>query len=235
MNALIKRIKKRINMTIMAFKKDCRISLKLAFLRVADDLLSRRGFKKISKFFHSEKDKFILEYLEKGLSDIIEIYKNNQDCGKYSPNAPIWICWWTGEETAPELVKKCIQSIRKNAGAHPVNFIDKFTYSQYIDIPDYMLKKIESGNMGLAHLSDYIRISLIEKFGGLWLDATIFCADKIPDEYFQFPFFTAKSEPTECGYLSQMRWTTFVLGGWKGNIFYKFLKNSFEHLLLLFL
>ena len=121
-----------------------------------------------------------------------------------------------------------IKSIRKQTGSHPVHVIDQNSYSVYIDIPDYMMHKVKNGQMGIAHLSDYIRVSLLEKYGGLWLDSTIFCASSLPESYFELPFFTCKSNPTSCGYLSQMRWTTFVLGGWRGNVFYRFIKEAFE-------
>ena len=91
-----------------------------------------------------------------------------------------------------------------------------------------MLEKVKVGKMGLAHLADYIRVSLLEKYGGLWLDATIFCASEIPWEYFSSPFFTCKSEEKECGYISRMRWVTFVLGGRSGNVFFEYLKDAFE-------
>jgi hypothetical protein len=82
--------------------------------------------------------------------------------------------------------------------------------------------------MGLAHFADYIRVALLEKYGGLWLDATMFCSSQIPESYFEMPFFTCKSEYQESRYLSHYQWVTFCLGGWKGNMFYSFLKESFE-------
>lgn len=210
------------------FKSDCYFSPFYALLRVVDELCGRLHLNKISNIAHKQKDKWILDYLRKRLSYIIQKYRNCDELGVPKENAPIWVCWWTGEETAPELVKQCIKSIRKQSGSHPVNFIDKNSYSVYIDIPEYMMGKVEEGKMGLAHLSDYMRISLLEKYGGLWLDSTIFCADMVPEAYFELPFFTCKSNPISCGYLSQMRWTTFVLGGWKGNIFYRFMKEALE-------
>lgn len=45
---------------------------------------------------------------------------------------------------------------------------------------------------------------------------------------FELPFFTCKSEPQDCGYLSQMRWVTFVFGGFRENVVYAYLKAAFE-------
>lgn len=228
MKAFVFRIKRRMAMISNNFKSDCHFSLYYAILRIIDELGSRFHLKKIANIAHTRKDKWILSYLKRNLENTIQKYRKCDNTGVENKNSNIWVCWWTGEETAPDLVKRCIKSIRRNAGSHPVIFIDQNTYSSYIDIPDYMIKKVENGTMGLAHLSDYIRISLIAKYGGLWLDSTIFCAGNLPEDYFNFPFFSCKSNPTECGYVSQMQWTTFVLGGWKGNIFYQFMKEAFE-------
>lgn len=215
-------------MTFKDFKSDCHFSVYYALLRVVDELGHMFGLIRLSNVVHAVKDKWIIKYLRKRLASVFEEYKNNMSAGIYQSNAPIWVCWWTGEDTAPELVKQCICSIKKQAGTHPVYFINRNSYSQYMDIPDYILKKVENGQIGLAHLSDYIRVSLLAEYGGLWLDATIFCATTIPEEYFNQPIFTCKSETQQSRYISQMRWTTFVLGGWKGNVLYLSLKAAFE-------
>lgn len=228
MKVILQKIRKRSMLLIQNFKSDYHFSMYYAFLRVLDEQGRRIHLKQISNVAHKKKDKWILKYLNKRLYQVIQKYKNNIEMGIYTSNAPIWVCWWTGEDTAPELVKQCIRSIKKQSAEHPVYFIDCNSYERYLDIPAYMLEKVEKGEMGLAHLSDYIRVSLLEKYGGLWLDATIFCSNTIPKEYFEIPVFTCKSKPVICTYISQMRWTTFVLGGWKGNVFYKFLKEAFE-------
>ena len=222
------RIKKRMTLLINNFKSDCHFSIFYAFLRIVDEIGDRLYLKKISNIAHKRKDKWILEYLKRQLHEVIVKYKNDAEIGVYEDSTPIWVCWWTGEETAPDLVKQCIHSIKKRAGKHPVIFIDQNSYLSYVSIPKYMLEKVEKGDMGMAHLSDYLRVSLLEKYGGLWLESTIFCSDTIPENCFELPFFTCKSDAMTCRYLSQMRWTTFVLGGWKGNVFYRFLKEAFE-------
>lgn len=228
MKTLSLRIKQRVEMTCTNFISDCHFSVYYALLRIVDEMGWRLHLTKISDVAHKAKDKWIIRYLRENLQSVIAQFNYNVDEGVYEPNAPIWVCWWTGESTAPELVRQCIKSVKKHAGNHPVYVIDKDTYSQYLLIPANILKKVEIGQMKLAHLSDYIRVSLLAKYGGLWLDATIYCANTIPEEYFEQSIFTCKSELQENRFVSQMRWTTFVLGGWKENVFYLFLKKAFE-------
>lgn len=168
--------------------------------------------------------------MKSSLNTIIDKYSNDNDIGIKNENAPVWVCWWSGEEDAPALVKQCIRSIKRNIGTnHSVNIITEENYTDYLEIPDYILQKVENGTMCIAHLSDYLRVSLLEKYGGLWLDSTIFCAKKVPEEYFDLPLFTCKSEPVESRYLSKLRWTFFCLGGYKHHIFYRFFKEALEN------
>lgn len=228
MRTFIQKVGKRIKSTVHAFRNDCRISVYLALLRVADELGGRLKLKKLSTAAHARKDQWILNYLKKKLQPILDEYKNVSATGGYQKDAPIWVCWWTGEQKAPALVQQCICSIRRNAGTHPVHIIDRKSCADYIFIPEHMLQKQKSGQITLAQLSDYIRVSLLSEYGGLWLDSTIFCSQAIPESYFEDPLFTCKSEEQECGYISKMQWTSFVLGGWRGQPLFRFMRKAFE-------
>lgn len=228
MKLFYKRVKNRFINTIRAFKNDCKFSYKLAIYRLLDEFFGRIGLTCISKKAHIAKDEYILSYLKDLLSDVL--IKCRLDTEEYTKDndAPIWVCWWTGEESAPPIVKRCIRSIREQSNGHRVNFIDKNNYSEYIEIPKYILDKVESGDMCLAIFADYVRVSLLNKFGGLWIDSTIFCSRAIPEEYFSYPFFSIKRDERECGYISKLRWTTFFLGSFKNNPLVYFIKTAFE-------
>lgn len=229
MRTLYLRIKKRVKMTRENWKNDCGFSVKLACFRLVDEIGGRMGAKRLARWAHNEKEKWIINFLQNGLKDNIEKYVDCVTKGTKVENAPIWVCWWEGENNAPQLVQQCIKSIRKNAKGHPVHIISKYNYSNYLEIPEFIMKKLKIKKIGLAHFSDYIRVSLIERYGGLWLDATIFCTKTIPDEYFELPYFTCKSNIKKGFYLSDFQWTTFCLGGWKGNLFYTFIKEAMEY------
>ena len=112
----------------------------------------------------------------------------------YVPNSSgvIWSMWWQGEENCPEVVKLCWASMRKHCGSHKLIIITKDNYQDYVTIPEYILAKVEAGSLLLAHLADIIRVNLLAKYGGLWLDSTIFVAKEIPEEVFSMEFFTIK-------------------------------------------
>lgn len=226
---LYSRIKKRIKMTGIDFCSDLKFSPKLAMARMCANICGRVGLRRIAVSAGQKKDTFIRRYLEQTLKPVLEQYSADDNIGSYSPDAPIWVCWWTGEETAPPLVKRCIRSIRENAGSHPVYLIDQDNYRTYLEIPKHILSKVENKTMCIANFSDYLRFSLLAAYGGLWLDATIYCADTIPEDYFQLPVFTCKGTMGDpSGYLSLYRWTSFCFGGRKGNLMFRYMQKAFD-------
>ena len=137
-----------------------------------------------------KKHRFVLDYLAENYSELIGKYKKLDfpDIKKSENKHYIWVMWWQGESSAPELVRMCIDSMRKNANGAEVVVIDKNNYYQYADIPSYIIEKHEKGYISFAQLSDIMRIYLISSHGGLWLDSTIYVSQKIPSEIFEKTF-----------------------------------------------
>ncbi|MGN0729889.1 capsular polysaccharide synthesis protein [Treponema sp.] len=174
----------------------------------------------------------MLHFIEKDFSAIIEKYKNlkgeptvseqkeNQNDGN------IWILWWQGYENAPVIVKKCIDSIRKNAGIHPVILITKENWQNYADIPEYIIKKVSKGNISLTHFSDILRMVLLSAYGGLWLDTTVFVSKEIPEYCFTLPYFSIHYE-TSTSKIANGRWTGFCQGAHKNSIIHSFCRDIF--------
>ena len=100
----------------------------------------------------------------------------------YDPSLPhessnkVWICWFQGMENAPELVQKCYESVKRNLTDREIVLITEQNMDQYVQFPDYIQKKIESGIIKGAHLSDLLRLELLLRYGGTWIDATVFCS-----------------------------------------------------------
>ena len=130
--------------------------------------------------------------------------------------APIWWCWFQGVDNLPLIPKLCLSSLQKHANGHPIHIITSKNISDYIDVPEHILKKLKSGIITYAHFSDLLRMSLVAKYGGMWIDSTVFVNEDLPEEIFNNPFFTIKTQPF--GYfVSQCRWTGFCFAGLKGN------------------
>ena len=125
----------------------------------------------------------------------------------------IWLYWWDGFDSAPMIVKACVTSIQKAAGSAKVIFLDKYNYSEYIELPEDIVQKHDSGVIGHAHYSDIVRLSLLAKYGGLWMDATLYCSHSLPDYIWENSFFTCKQNQENPLVPSHLRWAGWLLGG----------------------
>lgn len=94
----------------------------------------------------------------------------------------IWICWLQGITQAPELVRACVESVRRNK---PIDFdlviITEDNLSEYVEFPSYISEKAANGTISRTHLSDILRAELLYLYGGLWIDATVYCGRRIPN------------------------------------------------------
>ncbi len=94
----------------------------------------------------------------------------------------VWVCWLQGMENAPEIVKKCYQSLQKNLTDREIIFLTNDNYKSLVQFPDYIQKKIDDGLITRTHMTDLLRLELLEHYGGTWIDATVFCSgNNIPN------------------------------------------------------
>lgn len=123
-----------------------------------------------------------------GILDVFE--KNFDDNMPHQSSEKVWICWLQGIEQAPELVKVCYQSVKKNMADKEVILLTMENVFEYIHFPDFILKKWKAGIISHTHLTDLMRLELLIRYGGLWLDATVFCSDSsIPSYFYQSDLF----------------------------------------------
>lgn len=97
----------------------------------------------------------------------------------------IWTCWLQGENNAPDLVKKCIESIRKKSNGWEVVVITEENFNNYIELPDYLINKWKKGIITNTHFSDILRCALLIQHGGIWIDSTCYLSDKIPQYVYE--------------------------------------------------
>ena len=143
-------------MTVSDFKSDMHFSIFYALLRVISDYSTRFKLTAIADWAHKKREVWITNYLESSLSNVIDKYKKIDNVGEYVDNAPIWVCWWTGMETAPKLVKQCIKSIYKNA-----NDYDKQIYMEK-KLFKWSNAKISANHNGIGKSQIYRIVEKIE-------------------------------------------------------------------------
>lgn len=103
-------------------------------------------------------------------------------------NEKIFTLWLQGEENAPDLVKACFRSVRKNCKQELV-VLDEETVFNYIKLPSKIIAKRRAGKIKNAHFADICRVELLYRHGGIWLDSTGFATSAIPDWIIKEDFF----------------------------------------------
>ena len=87
-------------------------------------------------------------------------------------NRTIWFLWLQGLSSAPDIIKMCLHSWRRENPDWNVVVLDETNLDQYTDILlDAEIKSRLSANW----YADLIRLDLLNKHGGVWVDATCYC------------------------------------------------------------
>lgn len=88
----------------------------------------------------------------------------------------IWWCWLQGIEAAPPIVNACYNSIKRQITDREIRVIDERNWSEYVELPGYIVEKWGKGQIPAALFSDLLRLQLLIKYGGMWIDSTVFCS-----------------------------------------------------------
>ena len=73
-------------------------------------------------------------------------------------------------------------------------------------MPDYIREKYKDGNFTTTHFSDLLRLELLYMYGGCWIDATVYCSEKIPTYMLESQFFMFKTSVVSTSVLKGSSW-----------------------------
>lgn len=129
----------------------------------------------------------------------------------------VWTMWL--QENPPKIIELCLDSIKK---IYPnVIIITEKNIFNYIEIPDIIYKKYKAGIIEPWHFSDYIRLCLLDKYGGTWIDGSCLMLKNVPDFITKQPFFVLQNP-------SSKDISNFFLHSAKNNYFTKTIKTFLE-------
>lgn len=155
-----------------------------------------------------ERQLFVYNKYNKKYKNIIE--KSNYIYIKNEESNYIWICWLQGYEKAPDIVKACIDSIKKHFPEKEVIILTNDNINKYVEFNDSITQKYKKGIISRTHFSDILRTELLCKHGGLWVDSTVLCtSDSIKDILNRNDFFAFKELD-----LSRTKIRTIVSSSW---------------------
>lgn len=94
-------------------------------------------------------------------------------------NLKIWMYWENkpGFET-PFYIEFGQQLIKKFNPERNIIILDEKIVLDYIQIPD-----IIQAQEHIAHKADYIRVAILEKYGGIWIDSDVICLNSFEKHF----------------------------------------------------
>ena len=102
---------------------------------------------------------------------------------KHEKGDAVWFCWLQGLEHSPELVKVCLASQKRWVRGKRFKVITSDNYREFVTLPSDIEQKHDRGIIPDAHFTDLIRLELLVKYGGTWIDSTVlFTSSDYPDK-----------------------------------------------------
>lgn len=142
-----------------------------------------------------------------------------------SPNT-IWWLWLQGADQAPEIVKKCLESVEHYAEqiGYRVVRLDANNLFEYVHLPEEIVAKWKGGRMLNAHFSDICRIDLVSRYGGFWIDSTVLLTKAIPEYIVKSDMFFFQASFLDVSETRISNW--FLFAREPGNPFYTAVRDS---------
>lgn len=144
----------------------------------------------------------------------------------------VWMCWWQGEDNAPDLVKKCINSVRNNIDNEKavLHIITLENCMKYVSFSSEVITKFNDGKISMTTLSDRLKMELLYRYGGVWIDATYYVTDeRINDVIMKEGFYTQKfGKPMWDDDVTGGRWDNNFIKGYKGLLLFGFIIRAID-------
>ena len=106
----------------------------------------------------------------------------------------VWTYWHQGWEQAPSLVKQCRGSWVRMNPDYEVYSLDQNSLFNYINFPAGI--DIRRRDLDIQKISALGRLTILSKYGGIWVDATVMCIRPLSawlEEYYTAQFFAFRT------------------------------------------
>ncbi len=168
----------------------------------------------------NEYKKLLLSFIRPYFKDEINAAnKHINDSEVNDTKKYVWTMWWQGEDALPEVLKICYNSHLKyiDSNKYQYTMITKDNYSDYVEVPEYITEKLNRGIISFTHFSDLLRVMLVRKYGGAWIDITLLMQAPLNPDIFNYTFYSFNQKGTSyipCGFgqsITQCQWAGFFL------------------------
>ncbi len=176
----------------------------------------------------------IYAYVDRTLSEFWSAYDFEETPTENYPGflkIPVWVCWWQGEGAMPELVKLCYHRLHQviNPDTMEIHLITLDNFREYVSFPYHIEQKYQQKLITMTTLSDILRMHLLSKYGGLWVDATVFFTSAFSEDFFRKSFYSQKMANTPAAQREACKslWCGFCMAGYAGQPLFQFTRDAF--------
>lgn len=162
-------------------------------------------------------DKTISKYFPENVSKSME----NEFCNK------IWFFWGQGIDNGTALTKIALNRL-KLLKCYDVIVLSMNNIREYVEIPNYIYDKFLDGKISYTHFSDILRINLLSKYGGIWIDSTVIISKKLNELINKSSLITIPQDNISYN-ISQGRWSSWFIGSKEKKYYFAYLKQFYDN------
>ena len=137
-----------------------------------------------------ETQEIALKYIRDKYESFLDKLPSYNHTHEYS-NKIFW-CWLQGKENAPTLYQANLNALNKNCKNHDIIIITEKNMYQYVNIPSFIRNKYNKNYISKTHFSDLLRLELLIKYGGTWIDSSVLIT-QYDESFFNNDLFFFKS------------------------------------------
>ena len=164
-------------------------------------------------------------------------------------NPHVWMCWFQGlnDNSLPELNQKCISAWQSNSDfdVHVLTNENIHNYvPEYFEITDRYLDLSKGSARCHAHNADLLRLLLLSKYGGTWVDSSVYPSLPFknfyktilptdnPDCFFSYRYPTRRFSKREgdreisVWFLSSLFPKNYLIESWKNKLVHRFFNQK---------
>ena len=110
----------------------------------------------------------------------------------------VWFCWLQGIEQAPPIVKACFASLKQHLTDREIKIVTENNWREFVELPEHIVRRWEKKQIPPALFTDLLRLQLLIKHGGTWIDSTVLCTGtEHAKEFFDSDLFLFQFRPPE--------------------------------------
>lgn len=154
----------------------------------------RRGLIFFTRKFNSLLNQSLFKIITRNLSTETQCkFKIPLPKQEINPNNTIWTLWLQGEDSQPNVVRKCIESFYKVGNNKRTIILSLSNLTDFIELPDEIINKYKNNIINHTALSEIIRLEILSIYGGIWLDSTVFIPYECKIDFESYDFFSPRA------------------------------------------